>query len=134
MGVPANQYDIHVNFPGGVPTDGPSAGIAMAVGIYSAIYKIPVKNTVAMTGEIGIHGDVKPVGGVFSKVTAARYAGANVAIIPFDNNQSSLKEIEGIEIMPVKRLEEVFELALIKNANHDQVFPGLLEHKAQKSV
>ena len=125
MGVPANQYDIHVNFPGGVPTDGPSAGIAMAVGIYSAIYKIPVKNTVAMTGEIGIHGDVKPVGGVFSKVTAARYAGANVAIIPFDNNQSSLKEIEGIEIMPVKRLEEVFELALIKNANHDQVFPGL---------
>ena len=76
MGVPANQYDIHVNFPGGVPTDGPSAGIAMAVGIYSAIYKIPVKNTVAMTGEIGIHGDVKPVGGVFSKVTAAKYAGA----------------------------------------------------------
>ena len=49
-----------------------------------------------MTGEIGIHGDVKPVGGIYSKVTAARYAGADVAIIPFDNIQSSLKEIEGI--------------------------------------
>src|SRR5690606_36530064 len=49
MGVPANQYDIHVNYPGGIPTDGPSAGIAMTVGVYSAIYKLPVKNTVAMT-------------------------------------------------------------------------------------
>lgn len=52
MGVPAHQYDIHVNFPGGIPIDGPSAGIAMAVGIYSAIYKVPVDNTVAMTGRL----------------------------------------------------------------------------------
>ena len=44
MGVPANEFDIHVNFPGGVPIDGPSAGIAMATGIYSAIYKIPIDN------------------------------------------------------------------------------------------
>ncbi len=72
MGVEQMNYDIHINFPGGIPVDGPSAGIAMATGIYSAIYKIPVEHTVAMTGEIGIHGDVKPVGGVYSKVKAAK--------------------------------------------------------------
>ena len=62
------EFDIHVNFPGGSPVDGPSAGIAMATGIYSAIYKIPVDNTVAMTGEIGIQGDVRPIGGVYQKL------------------------------------------------------------------
>ena len=75
MGVPADQFDIHVNFPGGGPVDGPSAGIAMATGIYSAIYKIPVDHTVAMTGEIGIHGGVRPIGGVIPKIKAAKLAG-----------------------------------------------------------
>lgn len=71
MDVPADEYDIHVNFPGGVPIDGPSAGIAMATGIYSAIYEVPIKHTVAMTGEIGLHGNVKPIGGVIPKIKAA---------------------------------------------------------------
>ena len=53
----------------------------------------------------------------------------NIVIIPFDNLQSSLNEIEGIEIIPVKRLEEVFELALIKNTDHES-FSGITEHKA----
>ncbi|WP_170007844.1 ATP-dependent protease LonB [Bacillus fonticola] len=112
MGVPADEFDIHVNFPGGIPIDGPSAGIAMATGIYSAIYKIPVKSTVAMTGEISIHGDVKPIGGVFAKVKAAKQAGAELAIVPRDNVQSILKEIDGITIQPVDHLDDVFALAL----------------------
>lgn len=91
MGVPAHQYDIHVNFPGGIPIDGPSAGIAMAVGIYSAIYKIPVKHTTAMTGEIGIQGDIKPIGGVAAKVKAAKLAGVEEVFIPLENMQSTLK-------------------------------------------
>ena len=82
LGVPADQFDIHVNFPGGGPVDGPSAGIAMATGIYSAIYKIPVDHTVAMTGEIGIHGDVRPIGGVIPKIKAAKLAGAKTVIYP----------------------------------------------------
>jgi ATP-dependent Lon protease len=112
MGVPADSYDIHVNFPGGVPIDGPSAGIAMATGIYSAVYKIPVDHTVAMTGEIGIHGHVKPIGGVFPKVMAAKKAGAKTVIIPLENMQSILNEIKGIKIVTVNHLEEVFEIAL----------------------
>lgn len=133
MGVPANQYDIHVNFPGGIPADGPSAGVAVAVGIYSAIYKIPIYNTVAMTGEIGIHGDVKPVGGVYTKVKAARNAGAKTVLIPSENMQSNLKEIEDIQIIPVKRLEEALEVALVKSQNHDIILPGFPE-QSKKSV
>ncbi|WP_201713669.1 ATP-dependent protease LonB [Rossellomorea arthrocnemi] len=114
MGVPADQYDIHVNFPGGVPVDGPSAGIAMALGIYSAIYKIPIKHTIAVTGEISIHGSVKPVGGVYPKVKGAKLAGATMAIIPYENQQAMLSEIEGIEVVPVKQLKEVLDLALMK--------------------
>ncbi len=114
MGVPADQYDIHVNFPGGIPVDGPSAGIAMALGIYSAIYRIPIKHNVALTGEISIHGLVKPVGGVYAKVKAAKLAGATMVIIPDENQQSILKEIDGVEIIPVKQLKEVLDLALLK--------------------
>ncbi|HLO10899.1 MAG TPA: ATP-dependent protease LonB [Pseudoneobacillus sp.] len=117
MGVPADDFDIHVNFPGGVPIDGPSAGIAMATGIYSAIYKIPVDHKVAMTGEIGIHGHVKPIGGVYPKIIAAKKAGANTVIIPAENMQSILKDIKGIKIITVNHLDEVFDIALKQNVS-----------------
>ncbi|MCC5801361.1 MULTISPECIES: ATP-dependent protease LonB [Rossellomorea] len=131
MGVPADQYDIHVNFPGGVPVDGPSAGIAMALGIYSAIYRIPIKHTIAVTGEISIHGSVKPVGGVYPKVKGAKLAGATMAIIPYDNQQAMLKEIEGIEVVPVKQLKEVLDLALMKDHVSS---PDLAPEQNKKSV
>jgi ATP-dependent Lon protease len=120
IGVPASDYDIHVNFPGGIPIDGPSAGIAMAVGIYSAINNIPVDHKVAMTGEISIHGYVKPVGGIVPKIKAAQMAGAEKVIIPAENMQSILHEIKGIEIIPVNHLEEVLEIALSKEKLIDQ--------------
>ncbi|PFG05501.1 ATP-dependent protease LonB [Bacillus sp. es.034] len=131
MGVPADQYDIHVNFPGGVPVDGPSAGIAMALGIYSAIYRIPIKHTIAVTGEISIHGSVKPVGGVYPKVKGAKLAGATMAIIPYDNQQAMLREIEGIEVVPVKQLKEVLDLALMKDHVSS---PDLVPEQNKKSV
>ncbi|MGD6991661.1 ATP-dependent protease LonB [Sutcliffiella horikoshii] len=114
LGVPAADFDIHVNFPGGIPIDGPSAGIAMATGIYSAIFKIPVSNLVAMTGEISIHGTVKPIGGVIPKIKAAKQAGAKRVIIPADNMQSIIKEIDGIEVIPVKEFQEVLDLTLLR--------------------
>ena len=59
MGTDPYDYHLHINFPGGVPLDGPSAGIALATAIYSAIHGIPIDNRIAMTGELGIYGQVK---------------------------------------------------------------------------
>jgi Lon-like ATP-dependent protease len=113
MGIKAGDYDIHVNFPGGTPIDGPSAGIAMATGIFSAIHKIAIDNKVAMTGEISIHGNVKPIGGVIPKIKAAKKAGAKTVIIPQENMESIIKGIDGIDIVPVTNLQEVFDFALV---------------------
>ncbi|GLB58403.1 ATP-dependent protease LonB [Cytobacillus sp. NCCP-133] len=134
MGVPADEYDIHVNFPGGVPIDGPSAGIAMATGIYSAIYKRPVDHTVAMTGEISIHGYVKPIGGVYPKIKAAKKAGARTVIIPKENMQSILKEITGIKIVPVSHLNEVFDMALQKDFHKEQAISATIELSKKESI
>lgn len=125
MGVPANQFDIHVNFPGGSPVDGPSAGIAMATGIYSAIYKIPVDHTVAMTGEISIHAGVKPIGGVIPKIKAAKLAGAKKVIIPAENMQPLLSEIKDIEIIPVSNVKEVLDQALKKELMSEKILTTL---------
>lgn len=134
MGVPADEYDIHVNFPGGIPIDGPSAGIAMATGIYSAIYKRPIDHTVAMTGEISIHGYVKPVGGIYPKVKAALKSGAKTVIIPKENDQSILKEIKGINIIPVNHLSEVFEIALLKEYDRKKTISASIELKKKESI
>jgi len=118
MDVPADEYDIHVNFPGGVPIDGPSAGIAMATGIYSAIYEVPIKHTVAMTGEIGLHGNVKPIGGVIPKIKAAKQAGVQTVIVPNENMNAMVEKVKGIDIIPVHHLTEVFEQALLSVHEH----------------
>ncbi|MBB6451940.1 Lon-like ATP-dependent protease [Salirhabdus euzebyi] len=112
MGVPVHQYDLHINYPGGIPVDGPSAGIAMAAGIFSAIHKIPVRNDVALTGEVSLHGLVKPVGGIIPKIKSAKKAGATKVLIPYDNRQSGINQIDLIEVIPVKRFEEVLDYIL----------------------
>lgn len=117
------DYDIHINFPGGVPIDGPSAGIAIATAIYSAIKGIPVNNKLAMTGEISIRGLVKPVGGVVPKVEAAARAGAKRIIIPKDNYQDIFEEMDNVEVIPVEKLEEVFRIALLHNEAASDIIP-----------
>lgn len=104
------RYDIHINFPGAVPTDGPSAGVAIAVGIYSALTKKQVDHRMAMTGEISLLGEVKPVGGVVAKVEAAFRAGAERVLIPQENWQELFREAP-LEVIPVHHLEEVISLA-----------------------
>ncbi|MCY8507654.1 ATP-dependent protease LonB [Bacillus atrophaeus] len=123
MGIKPTDYDIHINFPGGIPIDGPSAGIAMAAGIFSAIHKIPIDNKVAMTGEISLNGLVKPIGGVIPKIKAAKHSGAQKVIIPYDNKQSILKQIDGITIITVKTFQEVLDVALIDPPSEQKPFP-----------
>lgn len=114
FGLCPQEYDIHVNFPGGVPVDGPSAGTAMVTVLYSAITATPIRPDVAMTGEVSIRGLVKPVGGVAAKIEAARLAGARLVIIPQENWQEIFSELaaEGCRVLPAERIEEVVEAAV----------------------
>lgn len=127
LNIDINRYDIHVNFPGGTPVDGPSAGITIATAIFSAIKKLPVNNEVAMSGEISIRGYVKPVGGIISKIEAGIKAGAKKIIIPKDNYQESFKRYD-VEIIPVEKIEEVIELS-IDNFSFDNQDEGFVHEE-----
>ncbi len=111
LGLDPRDYDIHLNFPGGIPMDGPSAGVTIAASVYSSIKNIPVDNYVAMTGELSVRGYVKPVGGILPKIEAARSSGAKTVIIPKENWQDIFKTFD-INIIAVDRIEEVIEHAL----------------------
>lgn len=113
------RKDIHVHVPeGATPKDGPSAGVAMITAIISMMTGIAVRKDVAMTGEITLRGRVLPIGGLKEKLLAALRGGIKRVIIP-EENAKDLADIpdnvkNGLEIIPVSRMEEVIELALIK--------------------
>lgn len=113
LGLKPEKYHIHVNFPGGVPIDGPSAGVTMVTAVYSAITGKLVDNTVAMTGEVTIHGQVQGVGGIVPKVTAAREAGVRRVLIPADNWQELFGALGDIEVIPIRHVEEALQHAVI---------------------
>jgi len=100
------EYDIHVNFPGGTPVDGPSAGLAIAVSMYSALRDLPADPQVAYTGEVSIRGEVCPVGGVDQKIRAAEEAGLRTVCIPKANWQDRYAS-ESVRVIPVSCLAEV---------------------------
>ena len=106
------DYDVHINLPGGLPVDGPSAGVTIAIAAYSAITQRKVDNHLAMTGEISIHGEVRPVGGVPAKVRAAAEAGARRVLVPQENDQEILHHM-GVEVVTVRRLQEALGYALL---------------------
>ena len=109
--------DIHVHVPeGATPKDGPSAGVAMVTSIVSVLTEIPVKSSVAMTGEITLRGRVLPIGGLKEKLLAALRAGIKTVLIPKDN-EKDLAEIpdnvkSGLNILPVSVVDEVISNAL----------------------
>ncbi|QRV24445.1 endopeptidase La [Marinomonas foliarum] len=111
------KTDLHLHVPeGATPKDGPSAGVAMCTAIVSVLTKIPVKASVAMTGEITLRGEVLPIGGLKEKLLAAHRGGIKTVLIPQENARD-LKEIPDnikadIEVIPVKWIDEVLDIAL----------------------
>ncbi len=112
MGYRTQDYDLHINFPGGTPVDGPSAGVAMAVVAASAITGRPVNGTIAVTGEVSVRGLVKPVGGVPGKVEAAEHAGLSKVLIPMENRLERFEHTT-IDVVPITTLEEALDQMLL---------------------
>jgi ATP-dependent Lon protease len=120
LGLDKNFYkgiDVHVHLPeGAIPKDGPSAGIAMATALVSALTGVPTRDDVAMTGEITLLGNVLPIGGLNEKVVAAKRAGVKTVIIP-KLNEKDLQELpdfirDDLQFKLVETMDEVLEVAL----------------------
>ncbi|MGL4850263.1 MAG: Lon family ATP-dependent protease [Clostridium sp.] len=105
------DYDIHVNVIGGGNIDGPSAGAAITTCIISALLEKPIRQDLAITGEISLRGKVKPVGGVFEKIYGARRKGINLVLVPEDNEKDIPSGLTDIEVKAVSSIEEILELA-----------------------
>lgn len=111
--------DWHIHFPeGAIPKDGPSAGAAITTAMVSTLTHIPVRSDIAMTGEITLRGEVLPIGGLKEKLLAAQRGNVKTVLIP-EENMKDLTEInedalKGLEIVPVKRIEEVLRRALLR--------------------
>lgn len=104
------DYDIHVNVVGGGNIDGPSAGAAITVCIISALLDKPLRQDIAITGEISLRGKIKPVGGIFEKVYGARRKGIKTVIIPKDNINEVPLGLSDIQVIAVSTIEELLEI------------------------
>jgi ATP-dependent Lon protease len=120
LGIPRETFEkqtLHIHVPaGGIPKDGPSAGITMATAMVSAFTGIPVRKDLAMTGEITLRGRVLPIGGLKSKMLAAHLAGAKIVMFP-KKNEKDLRDIpeeirKGLKLVPVESMHQVLETAL----------------------
>jgi ATP-dependent Lon protease len=107
-GLDTANYDLHINVIGGGNIDGPSAGLAIFLALYSALTKTPLPQDIAITGELSIQGKVRPVGGVVEKLYAARQAGMRAMLLPKENLREIDRSLAGIEIVPIASVEQAF--------------------------
>lgn len=122
FGFDRSQYAVHINFPGGMPVDGPSAGTAMFLAAYSAFTGAAVPGDVALTGEISLTGKILPVGGVTEKLQAAEEAGVTRAYIPKANWQGRYERL-GLEVVPVEKIGELLEMVFAKKEEKQTGMP-----------
>jgi ATP-dependent Lon protease len=139
LGIPDDFYlknDIHIHLPeGATPKDGPSAGIGICLSMVSALTGIPVRASIAMTGEITLRGEVLPIGGLKEKLLAAHRGGISTVLIPEDNVKD-LSEIPAnikskLSIQPVKWIDQVLEVAL---EYKPEMLPSTISTQAITSV
>ena len=124
LGYMRTDRDVHINFPGGAPVDGPSAGAAMAVAAVSALTGRPVDGSCAITGEISVQGYIRPVGGVPEKLDAARRAGLVRACVPREN-MPDRPEDTGLEVYPLDTLQMALDRVLL---------PAMLQEKKRDAA
>ncbi len=116
-GLDTANYDLHINVIGGGNIDGPSAGLAIFLALYSALTKTPLPQDIAITGELSIQGKVRPVGGIVEKLYAARQAGMRAILIPKENMHEIDRSLAGIDVIPIASVEQAFRaLALHKKS------------------
>lgn len=108
------DYDVHVNVIGGGQIDGPSAGAAITVCIISALTERPIRQDIAITGEISLRGNVKPVGGIFEKIYGARRKGIKLVAVPKDNEKEVPLGLNDIEVKSINHIEELMEIVFEK--------------------
>jgi ATP-dependent Lon protease len=133
------KIDLHLHIPeGAIPKDGPSAGVTMTTAIVSALSGKPVEHNLAMTGEITLIGDVLPIGGLEEKLLAAKRARIDTVLIP-ERNRVHLEEIkpealEGLNVIPVDRLEKVLEIAFGTRKTHSQSEPPITTGRTRRKI
>ncbi|HHX87400.1 MAG TPA: endopeptidase La [Firmicutes bacterium] len=137
LGLKENFYeeiDIHIHVPeGAIPKDGPSAGIAIATALASALTRIPVRRDTTLTGEITLRGRILPVGGIKEKVLAAHRAGIKNVLLPVDNRKDVSDIPDNVkrklQFQLVEHMDEVLELAMVKEKKKREVLPGILKRE-----
>ncbi|MEO6350719.1 MAG: endopeptidase La [Candidatus Limnocylindrales bacterium] len=130
------KYTLHIHVPaGGIPKDGPSAGITMALAMVSAFTGIPVHKDIAMTGEITLRGRVLPIGGLKSKILAAHLSGAGAVILPLKNQKDLIdipQEIrKQVKLILVESMDQVLENALIRMPKRLEAKPAEVVEKGE---
>jgi len=109
-GIEISDFDVHVNVVGGGNVDGPSAGAAITIAVLSAVTKKPIKQNIAITGEISLLGHIKPVGGIIEKIYGAVQVGITKIIIPYENKKDVPCNISDIEIIAVRNINQILDI------------------------
>lgn len=120
-GLDTANYDLHINVIGGGNIDGPSAGLAIFLALYSALTKTPLPQDVAITGELSIQGKVRPVGGIVEKLYAARQAGMRAILVPKENIREIDRTLAGIDVIPISSVEQAFKALTLHKKSTRQV-------------